>query len=370
MIRKFTTLFIFAVFVWLIWSFSGRNTPLQESNSYLSVVEEVNPSDSLSNNILAIQPYMEVSDYFNQDIYKSKIRQYLVAASTKDFIDKNTLIIYPENVGTWLVLVGEKHSISEMKSLKKVMSTLALSNAFDFFLGFLKTGDEINTESSAIFRMKAKAMLEAYYMTFSEISEETGAYIIAGSIVLPAPSVVDGKIYVELNGPLYNASFLFGPDGNVIGEPILKPFPDSTIDVDSEKPRKPQVFELPFGKTSVAICKDSWHSQSYTNISGLSSGTVLVSSFCTGEHFAPSNEIEAAMESNSKNTDNLVKLESEKKHYLSSSTRNIKSNVAFNVFLHGDLWDLDLTGQPHAMLNNRLHPITHAEKGGVWSLNF
>lgn len=338
-------------------------------------MEEVNPSDSLSNNILAVQPYMEVSDYFNQDIYKSKISQYLDAANTKDFIDKNTLIIYPENVGTWLVLVGEKHSISGMKSLKKVMGALAWSNVFDFFLGFLKTGDEINTESSAIFRMKAKSMLEAYYTTFSELSEETGAYIIAGSIVLPAPSVVEGKIYVELNGPLYNASFLFGPDGNVIGEPILKPFPDSTLDLDSKEPRKSQVFELPFGKTSIAICRDSWHSQSYKNVSDQSSETVLVTSFCTGEHSAPFSETEDAMESNSrkgdsKNTDYLVKLESEKEHYLSSSTRNVKSNVAFNVFLHGDLWDLDLTGQAHAMLNNKLHPITQAEKGGVWSLNF
>ncbi len=333
-------------------------------------MEEVNPSDSLTNNILAIQPYMEVSDYFNQDIYKSKLRQYLAAAGTKDFIDENTLILFPENVGTWLVLVGEKHAISEMKSLQKVMSALAWSNAFEFFLGFLKTGDEINTESSAIFRMKAKVMLNAYYTTFSELSEETGAYIIAGSIVLPAPSVMEGKIYVELNGPLYNASFLFGPDGNVIGEPILKPFPDSTMDLYSDEPRKSQVFELPFGKTSVALCKASWHSQSYSNVSGLSSGTVLFSTFCTGEHSEPSNEIIAAMERNSKNTDNLVKLGSKEENYPPSSTRKVKSNVAFNVFLHGDLWDLDLSGQPHAMLNKRLLPITHAEKGGVWSLNF
>ncbi|PZX55704.1 carbon-nitrogen hydrolase family protein [Algoriphagus chordae] len=372
MIRKLITLFIFTVFVWLIWSFSGRNTPLEEGESYLSVVEEINPSDSLKRNILGIQPYMVATDYFDQIIYKEKIRQYLVAANAKAFIGNNTLIIYPENIGTWLVLIGEKHRLAAKKSLKEMMKTLAMSNAFDFFLGYLKTGNEANKESSAIFRMKAKTMLAAYYKTFSELSAESKTYIIAGSIVLPSPRVVDGNIYLELDGPLYNASFLFGPEGKVLGDPILRPFPNSELAKDSQIT---QVFELPFGKTSVSICSNEWHKKPHASNENYEQASDFISTFCTGEHAMTTTQDGASLVNNTEQQDSqdigrLTSYDSNQAKSQTTAPANKIATVGLEVFLHGELWDLKPTGKVQAMLNSQVLPVTPAVKGGVWSLNF
>lgn len=377
MIRKFITLFILAVFIWLIWSFSGRNTPLLEPTSYISVVEEINPSDSLTRNIIGIQPYMEVSDYFNQVSFKDKIRQYLVAASDKEFIKEHTLVVYPEYIGTWLLLLEEKHNLAEKETLKEVISTMIYSNAFDYFLGYLKTGDEENTEVSSIFRMKAKVMLKAYYETFSELSIETNTYIVAGSIVLPEPRVVDGEIYLKLNGPLYNASFIFGPDGKVVGDPILKAFPNAnelpyTAAAD---PKNSTVFELPFGKTTVLLCNDSWHQEAYKNAIIDSAEIIIVSSFCTSNHSMTSkwsgyDGKESSLNFEMGDVGEITTVEAWEKYSLPAHIQNTKAHVGMNVFFRGDLWDLGSDGQPIALLNNTILPVTPAGKAGVWSLNF
>ena len=340
-------------------------------------MEEINPSDSLSRNIVGIQPYMEASDYFDEVIFKEKLRQYLVAASDKAFIKKNTLVIYPEHIGTWLLLLGEKHNIAEMETLEEAMNIIVYSNAFDYFLGYLKTGDETNTEVSSIFRMKAKTMLRAYYKAFSELSNETKTYIVAGSIVLPEPRVVGGEIYLELDGPLYNASFLFGPDGKVLGNPILKAFPKAAEDhyTSAGDPKISQVFELPLGKTSIMLSNDSWNSQSYENEINDSAEIILVSSFCTEDYSMTSKWSGYDRKISQENLDlenigELTNREAWEKYGLPAQIKNTKANVALTVFLHGNFWNLDSDGQPFAWLNNRILPVTPSGKGGVWSLNF
>lgn len=377
MIRKFITLFIFAVFVWLIWSFSGRNTPLPKSDSYVSVTEEINPSDTLLRNIVGVQPYMEVSDYFDQGVFKEKMRQYLLAASSKAFIKEKTLVVYPEHLGTWLLLLGEKRAIAEVKSLREAMGILIFSNAFDCFLGYLKTGNEANKEMSSLFRMKAKSMAKAYFETFSELALETKTYIVAGSIILPDPRVVDGGIYLKTEGPLYNASFLFGPDGKIVGKPILKAFPYAAESpfTDSADPKTAQVFDLPFGKTSVMLSNDSWYSQSYENAVSDSAEVILVPSFYAGNYSMGSKweGYDGYESSESLDTADIGKVtnrEAWEKYGLAAQIKNTKASVGLTVFFRGDLWNLGSDGQPIAIINNKTHPITPAGKGGIWSLNF
>lgn len=377
MIRRIITLFILTVFVWLIWSYSGRNTPLEEPESHLSVVQEINPSDSLERNIVGIQPYMEVTDYFNQLYFKEKIRSYLVAAKGKSFIHTNTIIVYPEHIGTWLFLLEEKHNLAEKKTLNEVTRIIAVSNAFDFFLGYLKTGDETNKEISSIIRMKAKSMARAYSGTFKDLAIETNTYILAGSILLPEPSVVDGEIYVNLNGPLYNASFLFGPDGKVVGNPILKSYLNSAEDqfTTAGAQESAQVFDLPFGKTSIIPFNDSFHSQSYEKAVAESAEIILSPSFFTGNQSEYSKWIGYNGKPAPDNLDpedvgNLSNKEAWEKYCLPQGIKKTKAKVGFIAFFRGDFWDLGPSGQPLVVLNDQILSVIPAGKGGVWSLNF
>ncbi len=377
MVRHFITLITLAVFVWLVWSFSGRNTPLKNPDAYISVVEEINLSDSLSRNILGIQPYMEVSDYFNQAVFKEKLKQYIVASSTKGLIRKNTLIVYPESIGTWLFLINEKHNLAEKKQLHKVLRAIAFSNAFDFLLGYIKTGDESNKQFSSIIRMKAKSMAKAYFETFSELALETNSYLLAGSIVLPDPVVMNGEIYVNLNGPLLNASFLFGPDGKVVENPILKTFPHSTETTYLSSPGSisSQVFNLPFTKTAVILGYDSWFDQTYESAQSDNVEVILNPSFLSENHSMLSKWQDFDGVYEPKNLDPadvgiLTHKDAWEKYSLPSRLKTMKSKVGLSVFFSGDLWDMSKGGHPIVIYNDQILPTIPAGKGGIWSLNY
>lgn len=225
--------------------------------------------------------------------------------------------------------------------------------------------------------MKAKSMVEAYTETFKELSIEFNSYILAGSIVLPEPRIVDGGIYINLNGPLYNASFLFGPDGKVVGEPILKSFLNSSEEsfATAADPTNYPVFNLPFGKTSVLLYNDSWHNETYRNTKEYGAEIILVPSSFIGDYTMHStwigyDGIADSLSFDMKDIGKLTNLEAFEKYGLPSQIKETKAIVGMNVFLRGDLWEMSFFGQPIAVLNNTILPVTPGGKGGVWSLNF
>lgn len=375
--RHLISLIILLLFIWLIWSYSGRNMPLTEAKAHISVVQEINPSDSLNRNVVGIQPYMEVSDYFSQAKFKDKLRFYLTESKHKGFLNQNTIVLYPEYIGTWLVLEGEKHVLEKQETMKEALTTMVLSNFFDFSLAYLKTSNESDRAASAIFRMKAKSMANSYYLTFSELAKESKIHIASGSIILPDPTVVDGKIYVDPTGPLYNAAFVFGPDGNVIGDPILKAFPiDSEIPfLTAGIPGEIPTFDLPFAKTSVLVCADSWYPDAYLVANNQKAELILVPSFCTGDGAMDipwkgysGNPEPAGSDLNDINK--LTEREAWEKYALPGQIQKTRAQAGLNVFLRGNLWDMGADGQPLAVFQNKLLQITPADSAGIWSLNY
>lgn len=375
--RHLISLFILLVFIWLIWSYSGRNMPLSEAVAHISVVQEINPSDSLNRNVVGIQPYMEVSDYFTQAKFKDKLRLYLIDADREEFLGGNTIVLFPEYIGTWLVLEGEKHILAKKETMKEAMTTMVWSNLFDFSLAYLKTSKETDRAASAIFRMKAKAMANSYFRTFSELAKESKIHIAAGSIILPDPDVVDGKIYVNPKGPLYNAAFVFGPDGKVIGDPILKAFPieSEILFLTAGIPVEIPTFDLPFAKTSVLVCADSWYPDAYQSANTQNAELILVPSFCTGDGamdilWKGYNGNPEPDGTDLNDIDKLTEREAWVKYALPGQIRKTRAQAGLNVFLRGNLWDMGADGQPLAIFQNTLLQVTPADSAGIWSLNF
>ncbi|MCR9082155.1 MAG: carbon-nitrogen hydrolase, partial [Cyclobacteriaceae bacterium] len=157
------------IFIWLIWSFSGRSYPLKEPELYLDLVEEINPSDTLDRNIVGIQPYMEASDYLDQETFYRKLELYLHESRKSGLIRPNTIVLLPEYLGTWLVLSGEKHNLAEKETVEEAMTTLILSNIVDFSINLIRSNEE-DKVTAAIFRMKSLEMAEDYFDTFSKLS--------------------------------------------------------------------------------------------------------------------------------------------------------------------------------------------------------
>lgn len=377
MAKKLISFFILCMFIGLIWSYAGRNQPASIPQLHLSEIQEINSGDSLKRTLVGIQPYMEVSDYFYQSTFQEKLRLYLKEAKAKGFLNKNAVVLFPEYLGTWLVVEGEKQTIAEKKTLQAAMSTMVLSNLFEFGLFYFQSGNVQDKPASALFRMKSIKMAKSYFSTFSELAEEFNTYLVAGSIILPNPLVVDGEIFVDTKGDLVNASFIFGPDGKIIGDPILKAFP-----IESEKPflsAKPSsdipVFDLPLGKTSVLICADSWYSESYQNAKNQDAEIILVPSYCSGEETMAKlwqgySGYEEPQGTDLADIGKITEQAAWEKYALPGQIGKSGAAYGMNVFLRGDLWDLGTDGQPFVISEGKLLDIKPAEKAGIWALNF
>lgn len=136
MIKKLISFLILALFIWLIWAFEGRKTTLPAPESFLSTVEEINPSDSLSRTLIGIQPFMILTDYLSEQNFQTKMELYFQEAEEKGWLHKNSLVLLPEYLGTWLVLAGEKREVAEKETLPQGMTLMVGSNFFGLWLHF------------------------------------------------------------------------------------------------------------------------------------------------------------------------------------------------------------------------------------------
>lgn len=364
------------IFIWLIWSFSGRSYPLKEPQLYLDLVEEINPSDTLDRNIVGIQPYMEASDYLDQETFYRKLELYLHESRKSGLIRPNTIVLLPEYLGTWLVLSGEKHNLAEKETVEEAMTSLILSNIVDFSINLIRSNEE-DKVTAAIFRMKSLEMAEDYFDTFSKLSQDFNCFIAAGSIVLPKPQVVDGELIIDSSEPLYNSSFIFGPDGKIIGKPILKAFPiDAELPfVQSQTVEELPVFELPMGKAALLICADSWYPEPYAKAEKEKAEIILVPSYLTGENTMKNpwqgyNGSEAPASTDLSDIQKITEWEAWYKYALPGKITKTSAEVGMNVFLRGKLWEMGADGQPLAILNGQALKTTAAARAGIWSLNY
>ncbi|TFV94253.1 carbon-nitrogen hydrolase [Algoriphagus kandeliae] len=374
--RLIVSSILLVIFIWLIWSSAGRGYLPEQPEAFLDLIEEVNPSDSLKRNILGIQPYMLAKDYLDQETFQQKMALYLDAALKSKLIQPNTVVLLPEYIGTWLVLSGEKHALAEKDNLKNAMSTLVLSNIIDFSVNYFQS-HETDRATATLFRMKARSMAQDYFTTFSQLAQQFNCYIAAGSIILPKPYIAEGELYIDKGGPLYNASFIFGPDGKIIGEPVLKVFPiESEIPfVSGEAVEKIPVFNLPMGKTSLLICADSWYPEPYQVANQSQAEIILVPSYLTGDESMEKpwqgyNGAPAPVGTNLNDIETISEWEAWNKYALPGRISQTNARVGMNVFLRGELWDLGADGQPLAVLNGLQLELKPADRAGIWSINF
>jgi hypothetical protein len=122
---------------------------------------------------------------------------------------------------------------------------------------------------AARFRMKAEPMAASYTRVFARLAHEHGVTIVAGSIVLPAPSVVGGTV-VAGGGDLLNVAAVFRPDGMAHSRLAVKHFPTDFEHLFLATPARVDlpVFDTPAGRLAVLVCADAFYPASYAALRG------------------------------------------------------------------------------------------------------
>ncbi|MFT4032537.1 MAG: hypothetical protein QM669_08955 [Siphonobacter sp.] len=272
-----TLLVIWVLYV--IMANKDRHIALPPTDTQFRAYNEVS-RDSGRGNLIGIQPYMLSVDYSSEEAFFQKMNGYFAEARKKGWFNAKTIVVLPENLGTWLVAMDEKRSVYTTRSISEAMQILVYSNVFAFASARIQAPREIEDKAGySIFAMKAPDMANTYQSVFSQLAQTYDVTIVAGSILLPSPAIVENKLVVG-GGPLYSVCGIFKPDGS-LSDLIQKAYP-----TESEKPlvapgnlHNNPLIRTPAGNLAVIIGNDSWASVAYADIHKKGANLVVVPAY-------------------------------------------------------------------------------------------
>jgi len=342
---------------YLLWSRSGRCVPSRRTGILTHAEETGCPSDR--GNLLAVQPWLDASDYCSPETLRAVLETYLHDAARRGWTGPKTIAVFPEYIGTWLVAAGEKRGVFSAARLTSGMALLAAGNLFSLIPRLLAS-PESDRIAAALFRMKARQMAAGYTRLFGSLAREYGITIAAGSTVLPEPSVRRGCVHAG-RGPLRNVAAVFHPDGRADAHLTIKAFPTSdeaaftSAGMASDLP----VYQTPAGRLGVLICADAWYPEPYAALRENGADLLAVAAYVVGDGALDGiwrgySGADAPRDIDPADVGRITLREAWRKYATLSRATRAGFTAAVTAHLRGRFWDLGSDGSANAVLNGQM----------------
>ncbi len=318
-------------------------------------VDQGTPADR--GNLLGIQPELFPTDYQSPDRLHRKLAAYLQQAQDQGLLNEKTVVVLPEHIGTWLMISGEKDELYQAPTLTEAMNWLAASNPLLFARAWLsaKGSDRLN---DAHLRMKSKSMAKDYQALFGGLAKEFNVTLVAGTIVLPEPSIRDGQLKPG-SGALFNSSVVFGRDGVPLGQPQRQMHPvfDQREVLAGETDQTINAVDTPAGRLGVLIGSDSWYPDNYRKLDeqGVQLVAVPAQVFGHGAWDQPWRGYKGSSTPGSVSLKPGEVSEGQAWHRLTLTAQPPSSRAlaGMSVFLRGQFWNLAGSGQSFLSSNGQ-----------------
>ncbi len=370
-LKKIAT--IFFIFLMIIvgynfWSNTNRATSTEDMypRYVIGDVQQVGINHG-KGNILALSPYVHTYNFSSKEAFHNMLHYHLDFAKRRNFLNDSTIVVLPEYIGTWLVVANEKNSVYVDTSITDAMKTIVLSNLGRFGKYYLTSTAQEKTKET-IFKMKAANMLDIYQSTCSKLAKEFHVTIVAGSVVLPNPSVKNNKIEIEPNGKLYNITAVFDHNGSVLAPLTKKIFPieeEKTFTCAANTNEIP-VYKINDKNLAVLICADAWYPESYTYLQNNSVDILVVPSFVAGNNtwktkWKGYNGAATPIDVEKTDIGKISEHDAWLKYAMMNRTLKSDIKTGVNVFLRGDLWNLGSDGNTLVTTTEYFKPLNIPE---------
>ena len=350
--KKVITILVVALIailgIYFLWSALGRTVVAAGPDLYLDDISSYG-TDTDSGNLIAVQTSMETTDYASAEAFYAKLDGYLAAAEAEGWLHPNTVAVFPESIGTWLVAANEKEELYEAQNLQEAMQMMVLSNlpAFAETYPTAQGEDEI---VDTLFRMKSDTMVEIYQGTFASLAEKYGVTIVAGSLYLPDPRIENGDLFLG-EGKFQNVAPVFRPDGSLYPNLIRKVFltHDELLFVGPGEIDQQLTFSTPAGELGVLICADSWYLEPYETLAAQKPDFIVVPNnyFIEGGWDAAWGGYDSHPTPGDVDQSDVGQIsegEARLKYTLNGRMQKTGAKTGMHVFSNGDLWDMHMDG--------------------------
>lgn len=266
---------------WAAWSRVGRSAPRVpvdvdvESHAF-------HGEDQGAGSLLALQPLLRASDYASAERLLAVLDGLLAHAKERGAVTDRTVVVLPEHLATWLVASGEKRAVYTRRDMQSAVALVAARNLPSFVRALVRAPVE-DAAAYALFRCKADDIARAWTLVGETLARRYGVTLVAGSGLLPSPSVEGGRLVVG-DGPLRHVALVFGPDGSVLGEPVAKCFvgPEEASFVTPGVIDRRPTFDTPAGRLGVLLGRDAFDLRAHVALAEAGAALLAVPAYLAG----------------------------------------------------------------------------------------
>ncbi|WP_207711386.1 nitrilase-related carbon-nitrogen hydrolase [Sulfobacillus harzensis] len=165
--------------------------------------------------LFSVQPLMKPEDYLSREAFYHKIDRYFQAASRERTADRPAVIVFPEDLATFLLLEGHADILSSVKTVDEAFTVLGKRMLPRILWTMVQYGTI--RSKRAFFANGAAKVWHIWHGTMSRLAHDYQMTVVAGSALIPESRwMYDTNSYMPRSAKIYNLSFTVGPDGHVL----------------------------------------------------------------------------------------------------------------------------------------------------------
>ena len=210
--------------------------------------------------LVAIQQRLDAHDYANLSHLEQRLASLIEEGLRQLPGDLPTLVAFPEDAGTLLAFADDGDLLVRAKGLAAAVQALAMRHLWA--LVRTRLAARVSTVR-ALFLERAARAHQAYVELFGGLARRYGCYVVAGSAVFPDHDLEGGQARLRPGPSAYNTSYLFGPDGRVLGSQkkvhLVEMEGQGYLDLTPAPLDSVTVVPTPLGRVGIAICLDAFH---------------------------------------------------------------------------------------------------------------
>lgn len=225
--------------------------------------------------LYAVQARLSIEHYSDPRSFREWVEALAAAADEAGGLSRDSLLVYPEDIGTFLLLAGaDPHARSLEEALRGLLARHLPAVALHMALRLLPP-------LKAYLRARWKLVWQAYRDAFSAVAAAYKTNVVAGSILEPRGRKV------------YNTSYLFAPDGRIAGRQSKVHLIDmeERLGVSPAPLGQLRVYETGAGRVGIAVCLDAFKEDVVSRLARLGAD-ILAQPSANPEPWTPSLEEE------------------------------------------------------------------------------